>query len=140
MGEHRCVSGQEPRKGAPTPLFLDYGNAKSGLAVNAQTQQRVYDTYSFSYENEGIYYFDGSGNPQPIPPGNYPTGLGEWPAGTATNGLDDDGDGIVDDISEWITSPPYPVPLRGIQIKIRSFEPDSRQIREITVEQDFLPK
>ena len=60
--------------------------------------------------------------------------------GNSTNGLDDDGNGIVDDASEWITSPPYPVPLRGIQIKIRCFEPDSRQVREITIEQDFLPK
>ena len=39
-----------------------------------------------------------------------------------------------------ITSPPYPVPLRGIQVKIRVFEPDSRNIREVTVTQDFLPK
>jgi KaiC/GvpD/RAD55 family RecA-like ATPase len=38
------------------------------------------------------------------------------------------------------TSPPYPVPLRGIQVKIRVFEPDSRQVREVTVVQDFLPQ
>ena len=36
--------------------------------------------------------------------------------------------------------PPYPSALRGIQIKIRVFEPDSRQIREVTVIQDFLPR
>jgi len=30
------------------------------------------------------------------------------------------------------------VPLKGIQVKIRVFEPDSRQIREITVVEDFL--
>ena len=45
----------------------------------------------------------------------------------------------------WSTSygsdePPYPSALRGIQIKIRVFEPDSRQIREVTVIQDFLPR
>ena len=39
-----------------------------------------------------------------------------------------------------ITSPPYPYPLRGIQVKIRVFEPDSRQVREVTVVQDFLPQ
>ena len=38
------------------------------------------------------------------------------------------------------TSPPYPYPLRGIQVKIRVFEPDSRQVREVTVVQDFLPQ
>ncbi len=36
--------------------------------------------------------------------------------------------------------PPYPVPLRGIQVKIRIFEPDSRLIREVTVIQDFVPR
>ena len=34
----------------------------------------------------------------------------------------------------------YPVPLRGIQVKIRTFEPDSKQVREVTVIQDFLPQ
>ncbi len=54
--------------------------------------------------------------------------------------MDSDNDGIVDDASEQLTSPPYPVPLRGIQVKIRCFEPDSKQVREVTIEQDFLPK
>lgn len=36
--------------------------------------------------------------------------------------------------------PPYPAPLRGIQVRIRVFEPDSRMIREVTVVQDFLPR
>jgi hypothetical protein len=68
----------------------------------------------------------------------------------ATNGFDDPGNdatgsvtaanGIVDDDTEKLTSPPYPHPLRGIQVKIRVFEPDSRQIREVTVVQDFLPQ
>ncbi len=58
---------------------------------------------------------------------------------------------IVDNLTEYLMTsgplagyapgvPPYPVPLRGIQIKIRCFEPDSKQIREITIEHDFLPK
>ncbi len=36
--------------------------------------------------------------------------------------------------------PPYPAALRGIQVKIRVFEPDSGLIREVTVVQDFLPR
>ncbi len=54
--------------------------------------------------------------------------------------MDDDNDGIVDDDSEKLTSPPYPYPLRGIQVKIRTFDPDSKQPREATVVQDFLPQ
>ena len=59
---------------------------------------------------------------------------------SANNGLDDDGNGVVDDNAERTNPPPYPIPLRGIQVKIRTFEPDSRQIREVTVEQTFLPQ
>ena len=127
---------------APAPHFWNYGSALSGLTVAGQLTQCVYDTYSFSYENEGIYYFDNAGTAHAVPynSSKYPAGLGKWPAGTSTNGLDDDGDGIIDGASELITQPPYPVALRGIQVKIRCYEPDSRQIREITIVHDFLPE
>jgi type II secretory pathway component PulJ len=95
---------------------------------NYQLAAPTYDIWSQSYENEGTV-FDGSGNHK-----------SDSLAGRSTNGFDDDGDGIVDGISEWITAPPYLAPLRGIQVKIRCFEPTSRQVREVTVEQDFLPK
>jgi type II secretory pathway pseudopilin PulG len=85
---------------------------------------RVYDTWSTHYENTGL-------------PG---LSTATYPPGRGTNGFDDDGNGVIDDEGEKITSPPYPVPLRGIQVKIRVFEPDSRQIRELTIVQDFLPK
>ena len=55
-----------------------------------------------------------------------------------TNGLDDNWIGGVDDLSEVEGPTPYPVPLKGIQVKIRVFEPDSRQIREVTITEDFL--
>ena len=105
------------------------GHQRSGLAGTATTA-RVYDTYSFHYECDGI---------------RQPTATCTA-TDAATNGFDDDGNGIVDDIvyngdpstGENETAPPYPIPLRGIQVKIRIFEPDSRQIREVTVVQDFL--
>ena len=125
--------------GPTVKRFNHFGSQMSGLAGNA-SYPCIYDTYCFSYENEGIYNFNASGNPVPLAPSNYPQGLQKWPAGTSTNGLDDNGNGIVDNDSELITQPPYPVPLRGIQVKVRCFEPDSRQVREITIEQDFLPK
>jgi hypothetical protein len=71
----------------------------------------------------------------------------------AHNGFDDDGINGPDDPGETyspIGAPsgasnhsleaPYPYPLRAIQVKIRAFEPSSRQIREVTVTQDFLPR
>ena len=75
-----------------------------------------------------------------------------------TNGLDDEsvydlnGDGIfdaanetrrilgVDDPGERETAPPYAAPLRGIQVRLRVYETDSRQMREVTVRQHFVPE
>ncbi len=56
------------------------------------------------------------------------------------NGIDDPpNDGVVDDAGERETMPPYPYALRGVQIKIRVYEPSSKQIREVTVEETFVP-
>jgi type II secretory pathway component PulJ len=93
--------------------------AASGLAGGPA---RVYDTWSSHYEHNG---YDENQN-----------GVVD----DATNGFDDNGSGGVDDATERETSAPYPWPLRGIQVTIRVFEPDSRQIRQVTVAQDFLPK
>ena len=64
-------------------------------------------------------------------------GLGDPAADAGTNGIDDDNDGIADNLNEWDTVPPYPRPLRGLQITIRVMEPNSRQIRQMTVVQNF---
>lgn len=105
--------------GSGAGRFGGNGDARSGLNSSAY---RVYDTWSLHYEHDGI---DQDGR------------LG---VDQGTNGFDDDGSGGVDDAGERETAPPYPFPLRGIQVKIRVFEPDSRQVREVTVVQDFLSK
>jgi type II secretory pathway component PulJ len=80
----------------------------------------VYDTWSTSYEADGA---DQGRIPGPD---------------EGTDGLDNDNRGGVDDSGEQEAPPPYAVSLRGIQVIIRVYEPDSRQIRELTVVQDFL--
>ncbi|HJT30979.1 MAG TPA: prepilin-type N-terminal cleavage/methylation domain-containing protein [Pirellulales bacterium] len=98
------------------PGVAQFGSAwstGSGLSM-------VYDTGCFDYENDGI---DQNQN-----------GIID----DFTNGLDDNGIGGVDDLTEVEGPTPYPVPLKGIQIRIRVFDPDSRQIREVTVTEDFL--
>jgi hypothetical protein len=113
--------------GYPNPInkndrFSWNGRCPVNRITPTYLQNPTYDTWSTEYESETI------------------PGLGGI-AGQATNGLDDGGvAGIVDDAGELRTSPPYPYPLRGIQVKIRAFEPDSRQVREVTVVQDFLPQ
>ncbi len=137
--------------GTPTPnkAFFGPGNPQSGLDAFLRTSAftayqydtagmeviapAVYDTGSWHYEEDGI-----DQNADSI-------------ADSGTNGLDDNGNGVVDEVafvnpvtgnvdSELEAPPPYTAPLRGIQIKIRCFEPDSRQIREVTIVQEFVPE
>lgn len=141
----------------PYPRFYSAGQFRSGLqgvlpfARNFTDPQSwpgwpsfsgvlasVYDTWSTHYEHDGVNEYDGCPNPSPPPAFLALTDEG-------TDGFDNDtvgnpGYGVVDEPDEFETSPPYPVPLRGVQVKIRVFEPDGRQVREVTVVQDFLPK
>ncbi len=90
----------------------------------------VYDTWPYHYEDDGIDQDSFSDNGTGIDQG--------------TNALDDDvtGGGAengTDDPSEREAPPPYDIPLRGIQVKLRIYETDSRQIREATVTKNFVP-
>ncbi len=91
----------------------------------------TYDTWTLSYEALGGSPGSGNGKNSYSSTGAIHNGI---------NGLDDDGANGVDDPGEYQFPPPYSAPLRGIQVKIRTYEPDSRQIREITIVQDFLPQ
>jgi hypothetical protein len=118
---------------APTGAYVDLGSGvgtttlmgqadpRSKLRPLAVTDSRFYDTWSTHYECNGINE----------------DGIGE--ADQGTNGVDDNNDGVIDDLSERETSPPYPVPLRGIEIRIRVYEPSSRQVRQVTVRHTFVP-
>jgi prepilin-type N-terminal cleavage/methylation domain-containing protein len=113
----------------------------------------TYDTWSTHYESNGINDDSEDKNAN-----------GVLDAGEDTNGnnvldgdslidegndgidqptvdLNNDGvlepDGIPDDPAERETSPPYPVPLRGIEIRIRCIEPSTKEIRQITIRHAF---
>jgi len=111
---------------SPPTWFSGQPNSKSQL-VNEPT----YNTWSTHYEHDTIAQNGGT-------------------ADLGADGLDNDSNNVVDDPGEFDTLPPYPVQpnwvgqdprvLRGIQIKLRVYEPDSQQIREVTVVQDFLPQ
>jgi type II secretory pathway component PulJ len=113
--------------GRPDSYFAGpyYGSGKKSLmwAGNSTAGFATYDSWSQGYE----YYAIGA-----------PTGTYNY----SNNGFDNDqpnGANGVNDAGERLTSPPYPVPLRGVQIKIRVYEPTSRQVREVTVTETFLP-
>ncbi|MBL9123983.1 MAG: prepilin-type N-terminal cleavage/methylation domain-containing protein [Planctomycetaceae bacterium] len=141
-----------PLSELPDPQFHHAGDVRSGLwgTFPAQTlpadvddlfrslRASVYDTYSTHYETDGINQSNVPWNPTP-----------NANADAGTNGLDDNASGVngaVDESSAWPdvtsgekeTAPPYPHPIRGIQIKIRVFEPGTRQVREVTLEHEFV--
>jgi hypothetical protein len=113
--------------------FNGFGHARSGL-VGSATTRRTYDTWNLGYEADGMDQ-DNDGTPD-----------------EGTNGVDDDGDGVFDeppydgdrngifeDLGEVETMSPYPYPLRGIEVRIRCWEPSSRQVRQVTVRHTFVP-
>ena len=106
--------------GLTQPLFTGPNQLRSGLRSDIT---RVYDTWSLGYEADGI---DQDGN-----------GIVDQ----GTDGLDSTTppDGVIDDAGERETSAPYPYPLRGIEVRIRCYEPTSRQIRQVTVRHTFVP-
>jgi hypothetical protein len=114
----------------------------------------VFDTWSFHYENDGV-----NEDHDEIEAGNWQldnnNGAGIPQIDEGTNGLDDPGQYVnsspppltvtdtrlgPDDVGERETAPPYDKPLRGVQVLLRLYERDSRQIRQVGVNQSFVPE
>jgi type II secretory pathway component PulJ len=138
--------GYNSTSGTQRGAYVDLGSFPSDLSSNSTVNQvngfrdrrhtnarfpnsistyHVFDTWSTMYESDGIDQ-DADGL-----------------VDEGTDGLDNDspgspGYGIVDDAGERETCPPYPFPLRGIQITIRVWEPSSGTIRQVTVEESFM--
>jgi len=55
------------------------------------------------------------------------------------DGLDNNSNGLVDENLESETSAPYPVRLKAVEIRIRCCDPRSRQVRQTTIRQAFMP-
>lgn len=115
---------------APSPVglgcYVDLGlltasTTLTGSAAALSKLTRTYDTWSTHYECNGI-----DENNDTVVDGG-------------TDGLDNNADGVVDDDAERDTRPPYAVPLRGIEIRIRCYEPSSREVRQVTVRHTFVP-
>jgi len=82
----------------------------------------TYDTWSLHYEFNGV------------------DDDGDGVIDQGTNGLDDNADLLPDNAPEYETSPPYPVPLKGIEVRIRVFEPSNQQVRQTTIRHTFQRK
>ena len=107
---------------ATVSLDQGFSGPRRFKAGKGNLNQAMYCTWSFHYEHDGVN-------------NHYPDETSG--ADQGTNGLDDDGFNGVDDPGERETSPPYPVPLRGMQLRIRVYEPDSQTVRQSTVTTTF---
>lgn len=127
--------GYTPFCGAGDLQSRVYGTLPQYAASRIQSEfyPAVYDTWSLHYEfNRRWMRFSPGGTLEEV---GDEDGDGIFDRGS--NGIDDDGLNGVDDVGERETQPPYAVPLQGIQVRIRTFEPGSRQIREVTLVQKF---
>lgn len=140
----------DPRVSAVETWFFDPRWTPNRVGRVLAPGYSVYDTWSFHYENNGLNE-DGDieidENDQQKPMIDEGTNgfddLDPTYAGNSNVADRDEGDipvNGVDDVGERETTPPYDRPLRGIQIKLRGFERDSQQIREVTVNQHFVPE
>lgn len=128
------AAGAEIGRGAFVDLNYAGSNAISFYSGPPNTKSQLstptYDTWPFFYERDGVNQD------------------GDALADEGTNGFDDGGNPAPDDPSEYETMPPYPHPLtgfkfpglRGIQVRIRIVETDTRQVRQATVVSDFTPE
>lgn len=151
MPDDPGYSGAAVVSGTGGYVNLNWGNATSPLTTGTTFPQpgvSAFQGLGVSYENNGAFAFS---------PPTYDTwslhyefnGVNEdtdTNAGTGgplidegTNGIDDNNNGPVDEAEEAETSAPYPVPLRGIEVRIRCYEPSSRQVRQVTVRHTFVP-
>ena len=106
--------------------FSTPGVRVSNAPRNGTLALPTYDTWSTHYEANGLNEDNDTSGGSPL-------------IDEGTNGADDNADGVPDDPTERETSPPYPVALRGVEIAIRCYDPQSRQVRQVTVRHTFVP-
>lgn len=122
----------------------------------------AWDTSTSAYEKDGVAQF-GAGLADQLVDGLDNNGVGgvddpseaetrpPYPSTIGENGIDEDNDGLVDGADNpnvmsppnqffETFAPPTVTTLRGIEVRIRMYEPGTRQTRQATVATDFIPE
>jgi hypothetical protein len=124
---------------AVAPWFFDPHGLSDVFGHQVSPGYCVYDTWSFHYENDGIdedlngtidQGTNGLDDPDFRTRAPFDAFNTTAPFDFAINGIDD--------VGERETAPPYDKPLRGMQAVIRTYEHDSRAIRQVRVNQHFM--
>lgn len=132
----------ELTSGAYIDMGVLNGGTFNSMNARSQLQTATYDTWSNHYEfngisenNDNMGASDGIDNDGD----NLIDESGEDLVDEKNNMIDDDSNGIIDDSNESETSPPYAVPLRGLEVRIRIYDTSTRQVRQVTVRHTFVP-
>ena len=112
---------------------IDAGAGKSGTSLGSAMANKsrftgacTYDTWSTHYEFNGINENAGDAD--------------DFGTDTGSDGQDNNSNGLVDELAEYDTLPPYSAPLRGLEVRIRVYDPSSRQVRQFSVRHSFVPR
>ena len=113
----------DPEQAAVGYVDLGNGNASTltgSMSPNSQISgSPTYCTWSYHYEFNGL------------------DEDGDVDIDEGTDLVDNNTNGAVDEVAEYETAPPYNVPLRGIEIRLRCYEPQGKQIRQVTIRHAF---
>lgn len=135
-------AGDQPDSGTGAYVDLGWGGGPA-----AGVRDDFPPTGQSAFQSGGVAVSDAPRR-STLPAATYDT----WSRHYEFNGVDDDGDGTVDEGAHGLdsdgngwpeisdlaeTSPPYPVPLRGLEVRLRCYEPASRQVRQITIRHAF---
>jgi type II secretory pathway pseudopilin PulG len=94
----------------------------------------VYDTWTPFYESDGIDQDGVAGADQ----GN--NGVDDQAVAFAAFGINAPFPAGPDDQTELETMPPYPHPVRAVKVSIRMIERDTKQVRQASVIQSYVPE
>lgn len=136
------------------PRFAANGLISLATSPNTPltTAFAIFDTWSWHYEADGVNQ-DLDDTTGLLLSNTNSNGVSQVDEGV--NGLEDPGayddnndrlpDTLgarfgADDYAERETRPPYDSALRGMQVTLRAYERDSRQIREVNVRESFMPE
>ena len=125
-------------------------NSYAGCFVDLGTSTADMATLISGSWSTGISPFTRVANPRSGLVATYDT----WSTAYEANGIDEDGDGVVDEATNGIdnstpadglpddageaeTAPPYALPLTAVEVLIRCYDPTSQQVRQFTVRHAF---
>ncbi len=112
-----------------------YGTLGQWAASGNRNLAAVYDTWTTRYERDGLDQDGDSLVDEGTNEVNDPNNVPPFPGSNVDSHLQNTPE--ADERAEQEAPPPYRRPIRALQIKIRVFEPDTRQVREVTVVQSF---